>query len=34
LEIAYGLSAEAGRASREELDAICARMNQAAAGRE
>ena len=34
LEIAYGFSAEAGRASREELDAIFARMNQAAAGRE
>jgi uncharacterized oxidoreductase len=34
LEIPYGFSAQASRASREELDAIFARMNQATAGRE
>jgi uncharacterized oxidoreductase len=34
LEISYGFSAEASRASREELDAIFARMNQAAARRD
>jgi uncharacterized oxidoreductase len=34
LEIPYGFSAEAGRASREELDAIFVRMNQATTRRD
>jgi uncharacterized oxidoreductase len=34
LEISYGFSGQASRASREELDVIFARMNQATAGRE
>ena len=34
LEIPYGFSAEASRASREELDAIFARMNQATTRRD